>query len=399
MGKVVKVAFVGSRGIPTEYGGAESFVEEVSRRLAKIGFEVYVTCGSNRFYKDDYNGIVRIHAPYIQGKVITIPSMNAVLPTLYLLLRCPNIELLYYTGAGSSLGALIPRMLGKRIIVNTDGIEWKRPIIRREYFSAVWKLISVIGCWYIKLTEWLGVKLSHVVIADSRAIKAYLEQRYNAKNVAYIPYGARQLLNSDVTLEREQTVLGELGLSAGEYYLTVGRIVAENGMHRQIEGFKRSKSNKVLFMVGNFDVRDRYVRYLTRLVDGDSRVMFCDPIYDKEALGVLRKNCYAYIHAYEVGGTNPSLLEQMLFKKPIIAYDVAFHREVLQDGGIYFEGEDDLAKRIEMLENGEFDVRQIEQWHARRIEHEYNWDVVAQKYDKLFRELCHDEARQKATQQ
>ena len=383
----MKVAFVGSRGIPTKYGGAESFVEETSDRLVKLGFEVYVTCGSKIFHKDEYNGIIRIHAPYIQGKIITIPSMNAVLPTLYLLLRCPNIELIYYTGAGSSLGAVIPRLLGKKVLVNTDGIEWKRPIIRRKYLSTGWKLLSIFGCWYIKLTEWMGVKISHVVIADSRAIKAYLEQRYKAKNVVYIPYGARQLLNSDIPFERERTVLGERGLSQGEYYLTVGRIVAENGIHKQVEGFRKSKSNKRILMVGNFDEKDRYTRYLKKLRDGDSRVIFSDPIYDKEVLGILRKNCYSYIHAYEVGGTNPSLLEQMLFKKPIIAYDVPFNREVLQGGGIYFRDEDDLAKCIQMLENGEFDLEEIAEWQTRRIEEEYNWDDVAEKYDSLFREL------------
>ena len=383
----MKVAFVGSRGIPTKYGGAESFVEETSDRLVKLGFEVYVTCGSKIFHKDEYNGIIRIHAPYIQGKIITIPSMNAVLPTLYLLLRCPNIELIYYTGAGSSLGAVIPRLLGKKVLVNTDGIEWKRPIIRRKYLSTGWKLLSIFGCWYIKLTEWMGVKISHVVIADSRAIKAYLEQRYKAKNVVYIPYGARQLLNSDIPFERERTVLGERGLSQGEYYLTVGRIVAENGIHKQVEGFRKSRSNKRILMVGNFDEKDRYTRYLKKLRDGDSRVIFSDPIYDKEVLGILRKNCYSYIHAYEVGGTNPSLLEQMLFKKPIIAYDVPFNREVLQGGGIYFRDEDDLAKCIQMLENGEFDLEEIAEWQTRRIEEEYNWDDVAEKYDSLFREL------------
>jgi len=383
----MKVAFVGSRGIPTKYGGAESFVEETSDRLVKLGFEVYVTCGSKIFHKDEYNGIIRIHAPYIQGKIITIPSMNAVLPTLYLLLRCPNIELIYYTGAGSSLGAVIPRLLGKKVLVNTDGIEWKRPIIRRKYLSTGWKLLSIFGCWYIKLTEWMGVKISHVVIADSRAIKAYLEQRYKAKNVVYIPYGARQLLNSDIPFERERTVLGERGLSQGEYYLTVGRIVAENGIHKQVEGFRKSKSNKRILMVGNFDEKDRYTRYLKKLRDGDSRVIFSDPIYDKEVLGILRKNCYSYIHAYEVGGTNPSLLEQMLFKVPIIAYDVPFNREVLQGGGIYFRDEDDLAKCIQMLENGEFDLEEIAEWQTRRIEEEYNWDDVAEKYDSLFREL------------
>jgi Glycosyltransferase len=112
-----------------------------------------------------------------------------------------------------------------------------------------------------------------------------------------------------------------------------------------------------------------------------------DPIYDKEVLGILGKNCYAYIHAYEVGGTNPSLLEQMLFKKPIIAYDVPFHREVLQGGGIYFKDEDGLANCIERLENDGVDSEEIGKWQVKRTEEEYNWGNVAEEYSSLFKTL------------
>jgi len=159
--------------------------------------------------------------------------------------------------------------------------------------------------------------LSNVVIADSREIKAYLEKSYNAKDVVYIPYGTRELLNSDIQAEREQEVLESFDLSSGEYYLTVGRVVAENNIHKEIEGFKMAKSSKKIAIVGNFNEKDKYTGYLIKLRNNNPRIMFLNPIFDKEVLGILRKNCYAYIHAYEVGGTNPSLLEQMLFGRPI----------------------------------------------------------------------------------
>ncbi|HII60982.1 TPA: glycosyltransferase family 1 protein, partial [Pyrococcus horikoshii] len=98
----------------------------------------------------------------------------------------------------------------------------------------------------------------------------------------------------------------------------------------------------------------------------------------------LRKNCFAYIHAYEVGGTNPSLLEQMLFKRPVLAYDVPFNKEVLQEGGIYFKDAEDLANKIEMLERGEFDLRLIKKTQIKRIKRQYNWEKVAREYEKLF---------------
>ena len=387
MNKGWKIAIVGSRGIPAKYGGAETFAEEVSQKLTKLGFEVYVTCESRRFRKDEYNGVIRIHTPSIQGKTLTVPTVNDVFSTIHLLLRCPKIKLICYLAPDAALAAVIPRLLRKKVIVNTDGIEWKRLAIRRKYFSPAWKFLSVLVSWYLKLMERLAIKLSHAVIADSREIKAYLEESYNTKNVVYISYGARELLNSAIPVEREHEVLKSFGSSKGEYYLTVGRIVAENNIHKEIESFKRSRSDKKIVIVGNFNEKDKYTSYLIKLRDNDPRIMFLNPIYDKEVLGILRKNCYAYIHAYEVGGTNPSLLEQMLFGRPIIAYDVPFHREVLEGGGIYFRDEEDLAKSIDMLENGAIDLKEIEKWQAKRIEEEYNWDSVAEKYKSLFRDL------------
>ncbi len=239
----------------------------------------------------------------------------------------------------------------------------------------------------MRLMEKLAIRLSHAVIADSREIKAYLEESYNAKNVVHISYGARELLRPEIPAEREQEVLEGFDLSKGEYYLTVGRIVPENNIHKEIEGFKRARPGKKIVIVGNFNEKGRYTKYLFKLRDNHPKIKFLNPIYDKEVLGILRKNCCAYIHAYEVGGTNPSLLEQMLFGRPVIAHDVPFHREILQGGGIYFRDEDDLAKCIDEVERGAVDLKGIAEWQARRIEEEYNWDTVAHKYNSLFRDL------------
>ena len=105
-------------------------------------------------------------------------------------------------------------------------------------------------------------------------------------------------------------------------------------------------------------------------------------------MGILRKNCFCYIHAYQTGGTNLSLLEQMLFGRPIIANDVAYHRQILQDGGIYFSDEYGLARAINMLEQGKFDLAAIAEWQARRVKEEYNWDAVSKEYFALFNRLA-----------
>jgi rhamnosyltransferase len=387
LSEVSEVAFVGSRGIPARYGGTEVFVEEISKKLIQIGWKVYVTCESNRFGEDYQDGVVRLHIPSIHGKSFTIPTINDVLATLYLLLKHPKVRLIYYLASDAAVAAVIPKLLQKKIIVNIDGMEWWRLTIRRKYFSLGWRLLGAMTFWYLRFTEWLSVRLSHITIADSREIKAYLGSNYRARNVAFIPYGARVLIEATVSAENQRRVLKNFGLSKEGYYLTVSRVVAENNIETALEGFRLAKSEKKLVIVGISTGKDGYSIYLHRMKGDDPRIMFLNPIWDKQVLGILRKNCYAYIHAYLVGGTNPSLLEQLSFGRPIVAYDVPFHREVLQDGGIYFKDEDGLAECITSLEKGKFDSKAVVEWQVRRIEEEYNWDKVAGEYDSLFREL------------
>jgi glycosyltransferase involved in cell wall biosynthesis len=382
-----KIALIGARGIPTSYGGCETFAEELSQRLTLMGFEIYVTCNSRKYYTDKYNNVIRIHTPSIEGKTLTVPTINEVFHTFHLLTKYPKVNVIYYMLSYGALVAIVPKLLGKKIIICTDGIEWKRPLIRQPYFSPGWKLVALLTSWHLRLMEWMSVKVANIVIADSRAIKAYLEDKYKATNVVYISYGARELLNSDVTSREEDEILHSCGFSAGEYYLTVARIVAENNIHLGIEGFKRSKSKKKLVIVGNFNQNDGYTQHLIELKERNPNIVFLDSIYDKVKLGVLRKNCFGYIHAYQSGGTNPSLLEQMVFKKPIMAFDIDFHRDVLQGGGIFFRDDAGLASAIDMLEEGNIDLKEMGGWQTRRIEEEYNWDYVATKYASTFRAL------------
>jgi len=347
----MKIAFIGSRGIPAKYGGNETFVEEISKRLMKKGFQIYVTSESNRFFEDEYNSIIRVHVPSIQGKSVTIPSVNDVIATTYLLLKhSKNIDVVYYVAPDGALSAIISKLFKKKVIINPDGIEWKRLIKRSHFIPFHTFPIYLVTMIYMYLMEYLSCKLPDVVVADSIGIKEHLKRRHNPKRVVYIAYGARELISPELSKDDEISILNKYRVSLREYYLTVARIVAENNIHLEIEGFKKAKSKKKLVIVGNFNKRDPYTRHLLKLRSNNDNIIFLDPIYDKEVLGVLRNNCFAYIHAYEVGGTNPSLLEQMLFKRPILAYDVPFNKEVLQEGGIYFKDADDLANKMEMLE-------------------------------------------------
>ncbi|MEM3713490.1 MAG: DUF1972 domain-containing protein [Candidatus Aenigmatarchaeota archaeon] len=380
----VKITLIGSRGIPAKYGGNETFVEELSTRLYKLGFQVYVTCESNRFYVDKYNNIIRIHTPSIESKVSTVPVINDIISTLYLLAKEGlSINIFYYIAPDGSIAAIFPKLLNKIVLINTDGLEWKRPIRRAIFWPIHLKILSPLISLILWFLEFLSVKVSNIIIADSKEIKNYLEKRYKINKVVYIPYGYRKLRKSYST-KIEENILNLIGVKSEDFYLTIARIVAENNIHIEVKAFKKVKSTKKLLIVGNFDQKDSYTRYLINLKGDSKSIIFVNSIYDKEIVGVLRRNCFAYIHAYEVGGTNPSLLEQMQFGKPILAYDVPFNREVLQEGGIYFKDDNDLANKVEMLERGEYNLEFIKKIQIKRIKEQYNWDNITKQYQTLF---------------
>jgi len=386
-----RVAIIGLRGIPAKYGGTETFVEELTMRLKK-SFQFYVMHEDEKFFEDEYNGIIRVHSPAVESKSTSIPSINDFINTAYLLSKHErDIDVFYFLGPDSSVAAILAKLSKKKIMINPDGVEWRR-LIRRSRFVPFYLFpVYLATMIYMYLMEYLSCKLPDVVVADSIGIKEHLTKRHNPRSVVYIAYGARELVPSQPSKDDEIEILNRYGISPGGYYLTVARIVAENNIHLEVEGFKKSKSEKKLVIVGNFNRKDPYTRHLLKLKGDSDDIIFLHPIYDKEVLGVLRKNCFAYIHAYEVGGTNPSLLEQMLFKRPILAYDVPFNKEVLQEGGIYFKDAEDLAKKMEMLEKGEFDLKLIKKTQIKRIKRQYNWDKVAREYGRVFKALIRRE--------
>jgi len=396
----IGIAFIGSRGIPAKYGGNEVLVEEVSSKLSPSKFNIIVACESNRFLIDNYReNILRVHIPAIKSKLTTIPAVNDLFATVYLIIRFGSaIDVFYYVAPDGSLSAILPRLLGKFVVVNTDGIEWKRPMKRRPFWPLYLRLLSPLVRSLLLFLEYLSVKISNIVIADSLCIEKYLEQRYRAKNVIYIPYGARKLLPADLPKIEEEIILKKFKLNKDGYFLTVARAVAENNIHLEILGFKMSESRKNLVLVGNFHIKDPYIRFLHNISRDNRSIIFLNPIYNKIILGILRKNCFAYIHPYEVGGTNPSLVEQMQFGKPILAYDVPFNREVLGPAGIYFKNSENLAFEINLLEKGKFDLKTIKESMIQRVNKQYNWETITIKYEKLFellrrryeRSLCYN---------
>jgi len=283
------------------------------------------------------------------------------------------------------VAAILPRILRKPVLTNPDGIEWKRILKRRYYEPLYLTPIYYLTFLVMFFLEYLSCKISNITIADSLAIKKYLIKRYNNKNIVFIAYGARYLTNAfDENTEKDINYLAHWNLKPNEYYLTVARIVAENNIDMEIKGFMKSNSTKKIVIIGIPNKKDPYTKYLFKLKNNNDNILLLNGIYDKEELGAIRKNCYAYIHGYEVGGTNPSLLEQMLYGKAIFAYDVSFNREVLSEGGIYFKNENQLSSQIKMFEKGYINVN-FGLMQKEKLEKIYNWKHVSDLYEKIFK--------------
>ena len=364
----IKLAILGTRGIPSRYGGFETFAEELSTRLVKRGIEVTVFCEVNNSYNElEYKGV---KLKYV--KVTKIGHLTTILYDLRCILRAlKGYNLIYMLGYGAGLFFWIPMIFKKPIWVNMDGFEWKR---------AKWPWY---GKFYFKINEWLAVKFATLVVADAENIKSYLISKYGKDiNCYVIPYGAEIVDKPpDINLIRSHN------LEPSDYYLIVCRLEPENHVKEIMEGFVSSKTKKKLIIIGNHKINTPYVRELLKF--RDDRIRFMDAIYDRGLLKAIRHYSFAYFHGHSVGGTNPSLLEALGCGNLIIAHDNPFNREVASDCALYFSSSfqiSDIINSLELGKNKDFTTKARE-----RIRRIYDWDLITDQYQKLIRDAVSTE--------
>jgi len=359
----VKIAIIGSRGIPARYGGFEIFAERLARGLADRGFEIYVYCKKELKKQNCEKEIVnRIFVPLPK-----IMSLKKLWLSNYSILHASLIEkvdTILLLGVSGALSLFIPQLTGIKTVLNPDGLEWKR---------AKW---GRVGRSLLKFLEIIGIKFSNFIVADSMAIREYIRDRYK-KDAVYIPYG------TDIpSFRREdwEAVKKRYSLSPGEYYTVVGRDVPENNFSLIINGFLKSGSNKKLVVVS--DLGDSYKKYR-----GKEKIMFTGPIYERGKLFALRTNAFAHIHGHSVGGTNPSLLEAIASGNLIFAYDVPFNKEVLGEYGLYFSDKEQLTSIITKTENDRGRaqmLKRVRKYYSKILKERYNWKQVISSYIKIL---------------
>lgn len=368
------LAIIGSRGIPNRYGGFEKFTEILSTELAKNGKKVYVSCENTNEQKlSRYNGVNLFYFPIKAPKMNLLRIFYEFLYDGYSLFWASRkVDTVYMLGYSAAVLFFVPKLFGKELLVNPDGMEWKR-----SKFNALVKLL-------LKLSENIAVFWADKIIADSKEIKRYLDDKYDIDSI-FIPYGASKIKEIGWNPKILPEKLKKIKMNPS-YYLVVARLEPENNIEMIIEGYLKSKSVKPLIVVGDFAhaVYESKIKKIMKGSSEDKKIIFTGGIYNPELLNMLRQNCYAYIHGHSVGGTNPSLLEGMISKNLIIAHDNVFNEEVCSANALYFKDSDEISAKLELIEKNPQYYFKFKKGTYNKAKYIYSWDRVVNQYNILF---------------
>lgn len=365
--KGLNIALIGTRGIPANYGGFETCVEEIGKRLAQKGHQVSVYCRKSYYELDDemYYGMRRVCLPNLAQKSLDTMSHTCI-SALHSLFNKYDVHMVF--NAANSLFIMPLRLFGKKIAINTDGLEWKR---------------SKWGFWgrsFYKISEKISCLIANRIVTDSKGMKNYYQKRYNTGSTE-IAYGA------PIQYSEHPEHLRDMGLEPREYFLQITRFEPENHPLLTIKAFKRLNSDKKLVLVGGNPYPNDYTKEIEK--SATEKVLLPGYIYEPEVLQELWCNCFAYIHGNSVGGTNPALLQTMASGCFTISINIQFNKDVLYDCGIYYKNnENSLVEKMEWALENENKLDSYGKKAQQRIFINYNWDKVADQYEELFYELA-----------
>lgn len=359
----MKIAIVGTRGIPNRYGGFEQFAEKVSSEFANRGHEVTVYCREPFTTPEDVfdRRVKRVILPTIHQKHLDTWS-SGLISTLHAAFGRSDVVLL--CNVANSPFAWFPRMLGKPVVLNVDGLDRRR---------GKW---NALGQVVLHFCEWVSTFTPTRVVTDAKPIHDYYRERYG-KDSTVIAYGA------DVP-PGEHRLTG-FDLEPGKYVLYVSRLEPENNPELVLEAWRKVKTDWPLVMVGDNRYDDRYLHRLK--LEADERVRFTGAIYG-DGYWALQKNAGIFIFACEVGGVHPALIESMAAGNAVLYLESPENNDTAGDAAIrYTKSADDLAGKLQQLLD-DAEGRQL--WASRacaRAYQNFRWERVAEEYERLFHEL------------
>lgn len=381
------VFIVGSKGIPANYGGFETFVDNLVTRQVNPKIKYHVSCMTfNKSVKQyDYNGAEcqEIYVPNIGGAkaiLYDLRSLDWALDTIKERNLTDGIVYILACRIGPFLHKYIKKFHnhGFKVWVNPDGHEWKRA----KWSAPVRK--------YWKVSEKLMVKNADFLICDSKSIEEYIHEDYRKYNpqTTFIAYGA-DITPSTLKQDDKKVVdwFNKHDVKLNEYFLIVGRFVPENNYKTMIKEFMKSKVNKDLVIITNVEKNAFYnsLKEETHF-ENDKRIKFVGTVYDAELLKFIRENALGYLHGHSVGGTNPSLLEALGSTKINLLYNVGFNKEVGEDSSLYWSLEDgSLANKLNEVE--EISTEKEESFGKlakQQIIDNYSWEKIVNDYEEQF---------------
>lgn len=352
------ITIIGTQGVPANYGGFESLVENLigKNKAANIHYTIFCSSKDLPNQLKEYKGAELKYIPLSANGIQSIPY-----DILSLIKISKKTDVILILGVSGCLILPFFRLFcRKKLIINIDGLEH-----RRDKWGKAAK-------GFLKFSEKLAVKYADVIISDNKGIQDYVKEEYGKKSVL-IAYGGDHVIR-EINSECEREILKSFSLTSNSYAITVCRIEPENNCHNTLEAF--SKSDQKLMFIGNWN-RSEYGRKLKEKYIQYPNIIIQDPIYDIDILYALRKNAGLYIHGHSAGGTNPSLVEAMFFGCPILCYDVIYNRESTYNLAYYWKNTNELLNLLKK--------KNLSGQEMINIAHkEYTWKKITYKYESLY---------------
>ncbi|MCG8053252.1 MAG: DUF1972 domain-containing protein [Candidatus Thiodiazotropha endolucinida] len=356
------ISILGTRGIPANHGGFETFAEYLAIYLLDNGWDVYVYCqveGNEKISIDYWKGI----------KLIKVPvNINGALGTILFDLKSTihasrTNSLILTLGYNTALFSLLYRISRNRNIINMDGIEWKRE---------KW---SVIEKTWLYLNERIACLVANHLIADHPEIKNHLSTRVSREKISIIPYGADEVVSGNMD------VLTKYNLVSNEYAIVIARPEPENSILEIVTAFSKRPRGRKLVVLGKYD-NSNYCKSV--LEAASNEIMFPGAIYDKEIVQALRFHSALYIHGHQVGGTNPSLVEALGAGCAVLAHDNKFNRWVAGDKSSFFNTIKDCDVKLSSLFNNTKHLTDMKKSSLEVYRERFIWNNILQEYNDLL---------------
>ena len=377
------IFIIGSRGLPAQYGGFETFVEKLVSHKVSPAIRYHVACLSDESTGKhfDYKGAdcFTVNPPKLGPARVITYDMMAINYSLKLIKK-EGIQAPIFYILGNTIGAFIVHFakkiqsIGGILLVNPDGLEWKRAKWSKPVQS------------YLKYSEKEMTKYANLIISDNRGIETYIQNTYPWSRTTFIAYGT-DLSKTTLTAEDDSVRdwYQKWQTQEKDYYLILGRFVPENNYETAIREFMKSSTERDLVIICNHEGNAYFdeLRQITGF-DKDKRVKFVGTVYDQDLLKYIRNQAFAYIHGHEVGGTNPGLLEALAQTDLNLIYNVDFNHQVAEETALYWNKEDgNLSQLIDSVD-GQVSFEDLGNAAKANMKENDTWEKIVGEYEELF---------------